>query len=443
GWANFFNCNRNLIDCGTGSTCVSSTGFCTCGGATPDQVNDYNPCQHFAASPDCTTKTCQNGGTCKNLDTGGETCFCDDLHYGDTCEKNRVIVDCTTNPSLMAITVRPYPDVVRAYALNFPNTADSCTFSSTVTGPDQLALVEEFGEGGRRGSTTVEVKVVVQHTVNPDILMTSDLVLTASCVLGATSGGTEAQISDVGTIGSNLQPLTTVTTDTVNPVTMQVQYASPAGTEVSGSVPLGTKLNLVIFMQNNASECPVYANGIVEEGHSLSTSATLGSQSGTAVTVPVIAIKFGKGTSTIIKFTCMPQVCANAADAACTPPTAATCTSSNGLAPFGRRRRREASVEERTLETGVVVIIPGTQTAQSTGSGNTSTQQPETTKDCLSDSRTLAIISVLAVFVIVLLVACLIVAYCAAKRIRRGKGGYYDNSAYSSSQNMSIPRPKV
>nr|KAG5697022.1 hypothetical protein BaRGS_005475 [Batillaria attramentaria] len=75
--------------------------------------------------------------------------------------------------------------------------------------------------------------------------------------------------------------------------------------------------------------------------------------------------------------------------------------------------------------------------------GNTSTQQPETTKDCLSDSKTLAIISVLAVFVIVLLVACLIVAYCAAKRTRREKGGYYDNSAYCSSQKMSIPRPKV
>ncbi|KAK7483579.1 hypothetical protein BaRGS_00025132, partial [Batillaria attramentaria] len=412
GWANFFNCNRNQIDCGSGSTCVSSTGFCTCGGGTPDKVNDFNPCQELAASvdTDCTIKTCQNGGTCKNIQFKGELCFCDDLYYGDTCENKRgktvllsmsvsvltrhkrpvslvsaslpqsrclcqLTVDCTTNPNQMAITVRPYPDVVRAYALNFPNAADGCTFSSTVTGVydkafDISAATPACGitKTPNAGETTVEVKVVVQHTVNPDILMTSDLVLTASCVLGATSGGTEAKISDVDTIGSNLQPLTTVTTDTVNPVTMQVQYASPAGTEVSGSVALGTKLSLVIFMQNNASECPVHANGIVEEGHSRSTSATLGGQSGTAVTVPIIVIKFGKGTSTIIKFTCMPQVCQNAGDAACTPPTAATCTSSNGLTPFGRRRRREASVEERTLETGVVVIIPGTQPAQSPGS---------------------------------------------------------------------------
>nr|KAG5697023.1 hypothetical protein BaRGS_005476 [Batillaria attramentaria] len=163
----------------------------------------------------------------------------------------------------MAITVRPYPDVVRAYALNFPNAADGCTFSSTVTGVYDKAFdisaatpacgITKTANTPNAGETTVEVKVVVQHTVNPDILMTSDLVLTASCVLGATSGGTEAKISDVDTIGSNLQPLTTVTTDTVNPVTMQVQYASPAGTEVSGSVALGTKLSLVIFMQNNAN----------------------------------------------------------------------------------------------------------------------------------------------------------------------------------------------
>lgn len=423
-----------------------------------------------------------NGGTCKLLSDGTtEKCFCTDFYYGDTCNTPRVVVDCSNTANMM-IKVRAYTDIVKIYAINNVATP-ACVFGSGAIAGEYQTTFDISNTSSlpcglmqttdAAGGVTTMVTLIVQHTVTPDILMASDLKFDAKCLVGSSTTPLEQAITGgVTSIDSTLQTLPdgTVPTSEVSPVKMALLYN---GVLLTGSVVLGNVIGVRLFIKpdvtfkdmlvhtcslNNGAVvgtanfdkvdivdvngCPIYAMGIVEAAHNRNPSASVdGVSGGIQITVPVKVFKFTKGTGSTVKVVCSIKLCTTATLTACAAPTAATCTNSNGLAGYGRRRR--AAEDERELVTSFKVVVQGVDNQGSSGTGSSLTgssgaSTAAATKDCLEDSRTLAIIIVLAVFVVLLLLAVIIVAACAAQRIRRGKGSYYDGS---SSQNLAIPRP--
>ncbi|KAL4229544.1 Neurogenic locus notch protein 1 [Mactra antiquata] len=468
-----YDCQR-MDDCQNDRACNTIDGTCWCA----DDFLNYN-CGVNATLSECASNTCQNNGLCYVVDST-DTCFCPYGYYGDTCEQRYVQLTCTGDTAEFAIVLPPQFSG-QVSLVNGNNEIDSeCIVNDTEDGNNtKYSIIIDISPDQDTAGVPCKINNVANLTDTVTTYRTSLMVayrtgITTSLdeiYFGDCIHTTESEVSqNIGSIAFANENLTVNEFEEVySTAALVVADVDLTPLAVDSNIYVGTIFNLIVYLTdtsvyktvrfdncvaNNTLPapdektfsimdlgCPTQGSKYITQGQS-AINYTVGDTDLPASILPVEAFKFSD--SQTIGILCTTKICKDGDDS-CEIP--ADCEAVRNQANSGAQRKKRAAgddvsdnVDLETVSTTLTIHGPNDVSDQS-GQASGMEQLPVTLENCFDRSDILAVVAVLAGFVCILLIACLVLGCMLIKR--RAKSVEFEAMPAPPSERFRIPRAHV